>query len=379
MDYSQEEIDIPSSDSSNIINNENQDDNDSDKNTFRQYLDLILTEGNRKSLIEFFSFCCSLSTFVMYIASTYYPKEKFQVLNYIDYFVCSYFNFETLLNLYLAQHRFYFLISQNTLIDLLTSLPPYMANSNNFIINKFIEVSRIFRAIRIARYIVKYFKNNENEVTKHISIMIISALTLILIFALIFRLVEIDRVNLIIFNPNSEAISLVNQKEFHDFLYYIVVTISTVGYGDIFPITELGRGVILMLIIAALYFIPKQTNELIKLMNVTSIYARAVYKSNPEAPHIVICGHVSVDALKNFCYELFHPDHGTQDKNAVIIQNNLPSQDMKVFLHTGIYEVALKYLQVNYFIRKRKILNKKITQENKIFFKLRGIPFWQRT
>ena len=29
-----------------------------------------------------------------------------------------------------------------------------------------------------------------------------------------------------------------------------------------------------------------------------SKYARDVYKSNLEVPHIIICGHVSVEALK---------------------------------------------------------------------------------
>ena len=322
-------------------------DGDGVKSTFRQILDAILNDGNKKSIIEIISSFCSFATFVIYIISTYYPKDKFEILNKIDYAVCSYYNLEFILNLYLAQHRLLFIISVNNIVDLITSFPPYLAGINSSLVRKIIELSRILRIIRLSRYITKHFKSNENEVTKHISIMIISALTLILFFTLIFRLVEIDRINYIILNPDYETISLANQSRFHDFLYYIVVTLSTVGYGDIFPITELGRFVIIMLIILALYLIPRQTNELIKLMSITSVYARASYKANNEVPHIVICGHVSVDALKNFCYELFHPDHGTQDKNAVIIQNNLPSQDMKVFLHAGIYEVALKYLQVN--------------------------------
>ncbi len=337
--------------SKNIDDNESPEDGDGVKSTFRQILDSILNDGSRKSIIEIISATFSLSTFVIYVISTYYPKNKFEFLTYIDYFVCSYYNAEYLLNVYLAQHRFIFIISINNIVDLITSLPPYMASIDHLVLKKMIEISRILRIIRLARYITKYFKSNENEVTKHISIMIISTFTLILIFTLVFRLVEIDRINYFILNPDYETISLVNQTQFHDFLYYIVVTISTVGYGDIFPITELGRFVIVLLISLALYLIPKQTNELIELMSITSVYTRAAYKANPEVPHIVICGHISVDALKNFCHELFHPDHGTQDKNALIIQNNLPSQDMKVFLHAGIYEVALKYLQVIFLIK----------------------------
>ena len=101
------------------------------------------------------------------------------------------------------------------------------------------------------------------------------------------------------------------------------------------------------LVVFNFYLIPKQTNELLKLMNMSSVYSREVYKSNIEIPHLVLCGAVSVDSLKNFCQELFHVYHGLQDRNAVIIQQSLPSQEMKIFLHSGLYEVSLKYLQGN--------------------------------
>ena len=81
----------------------------------------------------------------------------------------------------------------------------------------------------------------------------------------------------------------------------------------------------MVLIIIVIVVIPKQTNELIRLMGMQSVYARDVYKWNPEVPHIIICGNVEVSALKNFCNELFHQDHGNQDKNAVILKSQIPS------------------------------------------------------
>ena len=50
-----------------------------------------------------------------------------------------------------------------------------------------------------------------------------------------------------------------------------------------------------------------------------SVYARNFYKANSEVPHIIVCGNVGVAALKNFCHELFHPDHGSSDKNAIVL------------------------------------------------------------
>ena len=128
-------------------------------------------------------------------------------------------------------------------------------------------------------------------------------------------------------------------------IYFIFITIVTVGYGDIYPLTELGRIVIILLIIVTIYLVPKLTNELLQILENSSVYSRDSYQSNPEIPHLVICGNISADSLKNFCNELFHVDHGQSEKFVVILNPNNPSQDLKIFLHAGQYEVNLKYLQ----------------------------------
>lgn len=49
-------------------------------------------------------------------------------------------------------------------------------------------------------------------------------------------------------------------------VYFTVVTLSTVGYGDVVPLSEEGRACVIVLIIIVLTIIPKQLNELIRLM-----------------------------------------------------------------------------------------------------------------
>jgi hypothetical protein len=323
-----------------------------EKKTLRQIVDNFIQKGNKKQYIEYVSFSFSITSFIIYVVSTYFDKDAFYYYNYVDILFCVFFNLESLLYLYLAQHRLLYLIKMDTIIDIYTSCMPYIAFVNNSIVSKMVETSRTFRIIRVTRFLNKNIKTNENEVAKQVAIMILSTTTLILIFTLIYRIVEIDTIKYYLTKPELDYLGLNSQTAFHDLLYFIVVTISTVGYGDIYPLTEAGRFVIILLIIIAIYLIPKQTNDLIKLINLSSVYSRASYKSNLEVPHIVISGQVRENALKNFCYELFHPDHGTQDKNAIIVQNDLPSQDMRVFLHAGAFEVFLKYLQGNPLLEK---------------------------
>ena len=103
-------------------------------------------------------------------------------------------------------------------------------------------------------------------------------------------------------------------------IYIIFVTILTVGYGDFMPATMYGRIFINLIIIYVIgYIVPNHSSEIIRLRGLKSQYARDSYRYNSEVPFIVITGTVIYQALFIFCEELFHEDHGTQDRHAVIL------------------------------------------------------------
>ena len=84
------------------------------------------------------------------------------------------------------------------------------------------------------------------------------------------------------------------------YFYFIVVTLATIRYGDITPVTDAGQMFNTSITIFIIIMIPKQTNELLRLLAMQSFYLRAVYKKTQEIPHIVIVGEVRLLALKNF-------------------------------------------------------------------------------
>mmetsp|Transcript_35561 Transcript_35561/g.34593 ORF Transcript_35561/g.34593 Transcript_35561/m.34593 type:complete len:466 (+) Transcript_35561:403-1800(+) len=116
-----------------------------------------------------------------------------------------------------------------------------------------------------------------------------------------------------------------------DTFYFTIVTLSTVGYGDINPNSTPGKMFIIVIVIITIVLIPKQTSELLRLMNMQSKYRRAPYKYS-EVRHIIVTGYVDLQALRNFCDELFHEDHGTLSTNAVILQPADPRPDMETYL-----------------------------------------------
>ena len=313
----------------------------------RQKLEAYLTNGIFQKIISIISCLFSFLIYTIYIVSTYFPLNDFYWFDILNVFCSTFHNLETLLYLYLADHRVIYLLSLQRALELYSSIFPYFFMIDNLYTKKFLEIARVCQLFRIKNFLETHIKVNENELIKCLIEVLIVSLIMVLFFSSIFRIVEINEINALIIHPENRLYSLTSQTTFHEFVYFTVITISTVGYGDIYPISEGGRVLIICLIIAAAYYIPKKTGEILSILDDTSVYSRENYKSRSEIPHLIVCGNVSVEALVSFCEELFHVDHGSNEKNVIILDKNKPNPDMRLFLHAGKYEMNLKYLEGN--------------------------------
>lgn len=96
--------------------------------------------------------------------------------------------------------------------------------------------------------------------------------------------------------------------EFGDALYYVVVTIATVGYGDIAPHTTGGKAVAVAVIFISFTIIPRELSRLNQLIAMQSQF-RKTYVPAIGNPHILVVGHVTDPrCLLNFFREFYHPD-----------------------------------------------------------------------
>ncbi|XP_074641051.1 calcium-activated potassium channel subunit alpha-1-like isoform X2 [Tubulanus polymorphus] len=107
---------------------------------------------------------------------------------------------------------------------------------------------------------------------------------------------------------------------FFECVYFLLVTMSTVGYGDYSSNTYLGRLFSILFIISALGMFASFIPELAS--NITGgaemFYKRARFNKNFGERHIVVCGHISVQTLKTFMKDLLHQDR-VVDKHLKIV------------------------------------------------------------
>ena len=131
-------------------------------------------------------------------------------------------------------------------------------------------------------------------------------------------------------------------------MYYMLVTIATVGYGDITPVTALGRFAAMGMIIVAIIIVPQMTNELMEKISRQSVYARASYEPKTAlSTHVLVCGDVKSSSLEEFFQELFHEDHDINNLYAVVLQPDSPTYEMEQILRDPTFSNTVTYLEGN--------------------------------
>ena len=140
------------------------------------------------------------------------------------------FTVEYLLRIFVADRKFKFIFSFFGIVDLLAILPFYLSFGVDLRSLRTLRFVRLFRVFKLVRY---------NRAIRHFTSAIKTAKEEILLFLFItIILIYLSAVGIYYFENDAQPEHF---SSIFSSLWWAIVTLTTVGYGDIYPITVGGR------------------------------------------------------------------------------------------------------------------------------------------
>lgn len=202
--------------------------------SFKQRIKSIV-EYNDNTLSHYFAYfiqfliILSVITFSIETLPNISESTKFW-LHSIEVVCVIVFTFEYLARIYVADRKLKFVFSFFGIIDLLAILPFYLSFGVDLRSLRLMRLFRLFRLLKLVRY---------NKAMRHFTeAMLLAKEQIILFMGVTLILIYFSAVGIYYFENESQPDHF---SSVFDSLWWSIVTLTTVGYGDVYPITVGGK------------------------------------------------------------------------------------------------------------------------------------------
>lgn len=198
------------------------------------------------------------------------------------------FSIEYILRIYAAPKRWRYIISFYGIIDLLAILPAFLgiflAGARSFMIIRAFRLLRIFRIFKVSRYL------RAGEILRRALIASREKIG-VFFFAVIMVVIVIGTIMYMIEGEENGFTSIPKS------IYWAIVTITTVGYGDITPQTSIGQFLSALLMITGYAIIAVPTG----IISVEIARSERIQPDTTACPECTKAGHEEDAEFCRFC------------------------------------------------------------------------------
>ncbi|XP_078659840.1 calcium-activated potassium channel subunit alpha-1-like isoform X37 [Branchiostoma floridae x Branchiostoma belcheri] len=228
-----------------------------------------------------------------------------------------------------ANDKLWFWLELNSLVDFFTVPPVFVSVylNRSYLGLRFLRALRLIQFSEILQFLNVLKTSNSIKLVNLISIFFSVWMT----GAGFIHLVE---------NSGDPWLDFQNKHpmSYWECLYLMMVTMSTVGYGDIFATTSLGRAFMVVFILGGLAMFASCVPEIIELIGSRKKYGGS-YSAISGRKHVVVCGHITYESVSNFLKDFLHKDRDDVNVEIIFLHPLPPNLQLEALLKRHFTQV----------------------------------------
>ncbi|XP_077999015.1 calcium-activated potassium channel subunit alpha-1-like [Glandiceps talaboti] len=271
-------------------------------------------------------FLLSVGSVLIYIYQTEAPIERcFKVTEDVVWQIDLGFNLIFLLYFGLrfiaATDRLWFWLELNSLVDFFT-IPPIFVSiylERHWLGLRFLRALRLMQLPEIMQFLTILKTSNSIKLAN----LCCTLISIWLTASGFIHLVENS-------GDPWQGFSNAQPLTYWMCVYLLMVTMSTVGYGDIYAETTMGRIFMTFFIMGALAMFASYVPEIMELIGGRRKYGGS-YSGESGKKHVVLCGHITYESVSNFIKDFLHKDRDDVNVEVVLLHNSEPDLALEAF------------------------------------------------
>lgn len=237
------------------------------------------------------------------------------------------------LEFYTAEQKIYFFISFRTAIEAMTAALPiiYWGNLSHEL--KFMmtvcPVMRVIVLYKTEKLLLRYI----NNIAPHFFRIAHTFASLTIIMAALILYAESDQ----------------EETHYFNWIYFMIVTVAVVGFGDIYPKSNIGQVLVVLSLFIVLVKLP---SDLLRLQKAKSFIPRvatetSIKKRWTARPFVLVIGLEQLESAKNFLKEFYHKDHGRSKTYCIFMMTSVDAEKVLALKRSFEYSYLISFVEAD--------------------------------